>query len=597
MIPDVFISYAPLDGAIAEKMCAFLEAQDIKCWIAPRDIVTEENSDEILKGIQACRTMVLILSANAGASKGVRAQVEQAVRTQKVLVPFRIENAPTPGEMERHLKHRYSIDALTAPLERHFENLARVLKPLTHKLVPKPSAAQTISGTLPAISFKIRHADIPVLPTKPASDVPLRIHFNFNHIVISGHSSIFQLKVNNPGPDLVEDIDIFMEARGLGNPLRAKWARLAPGQSEFQSFEIEPHCAGYFTLRVTVKCTTGPTVRSFIGSRSVRANEAPTADLVGRMRKLLGTPEADLPVGARESQSLRDLLHVELPELFEPLELSSNYEVAVQEEARAHRGTPLQIPPAFLGQAPTATLLRLEPLGVTTTTPYQDIRLVARSNFTIGRSGEESDFVAWFWPRNEVHDVKTRRISKKHYALALTNEDIFIHNITTTGRTAVDNEELAKTDGVPLKGGGVLDLSGTYFLDIVRFPSALPGGLAISNLDLWPGPHSAEVSLETGSIRFLPVTPHVLPQNVAWLLTDGMFGPSRANPILLELKGLADIQGRFHHRHGVFWIESFVDNQAVQIQGEALAPGFIIPLAAGQTIRLGEREFRVALGH
>jgi hypothetical protein len=595
MTPDVFISHSPLDVSVADEMCAFLEAQDIKCWIAHRDGDAEEDAGEILKGILACRTMVLILSGNAAASDAVRDQVEQAVRAQKVLVPFRIENVPTAGEMDRHLKHRYSIDALAAPLEQHLENLARVLKPLTHKRVPKPAAAQTISGTLPALSFKIRRADVPVLPTKPASDAPVRIHFNFNHIVVAGHSSIFQLKLDNPGPEPVEDIDISVDARCLKKPFLARWSRLAPGQSGFHSFEIEPNRAGYFVLRVVAKCRTGSTVRSFIGVRSVRANEAPTTDLVRTMRKLLGTPEADLPVGARESQSLRDLLHVELPELFEPLDLSSDYEVAAQEEARVYQDAPMQIPSAFLGQVPAASLLRLEPLGMAAALPYQEIRLSARPNFTIGRSREESDLVTWFWPRNEVHDVKTRRISKKHCALAITNEGILVRNITTTGRTMLDGEDVANAEDVPLKGGGVLDLSGTYFLELARFPSALPGGVSISNLNLWPGPRSAEVPPVTGCIRFLPVTPHVLPQISTWLLTDGTFGSSRANPILLELKGFADIQGRFHHRHGVFWIENFVENGAVQIEGKALPPGSIVPLTAGQSVRLGEREFRVAL--
>jgi hypothetical protein len=269
--------------------------------------------------------------------------------------------------------------------------------------------------------------------------------------------------------------------------------------------------------------------------------------------------------------------------------------VTAQEEARVYQDSPVQIPAAFLGQVPTASLLRLEPLGVAATVPYQEICLIARSDFAIGRSREESDFVTWFWPRNEVHDVKTRRISKKHCSLVLTGQDIFVRNITTTGRTLLDGEEVAKDEGLPLKEGGVLDLSGAYFLEVTRFPSALPGGLAISNLDLWPGRHSAEMPAVKGCIRFLPVAPHVLPQNSTWLLTDGTFGQSRINPILLELKGLAPIQGRFHYRHGIFWIESFVDNGAVQIEGQALRPGSIVPLAMGQSVRLGEREFRVAL--
>jgi hypothetical protein len=35
----VFISYASADAALAQKVCAALEATGILCWIAPRDVI------------------------------------------------------------------------------------------------------------------------------------------------------------------------------------------------------------------------------------------------------------------------------------------------------------------------------------------------------------------------------------------------------------------------------------------------------------------------------------------------------------------------------------------------------------------------------
>ncbi len=40
---DVFISYAHEDKAIADAICAKLEENKIRCWIAPRDITPGKN--------------------------------------------------------------------------------------------------------------------------------------------------------------------------------------------------------------------------------------------------------------------------------------------------------------------------------------------------------------------------------------------------------------------------------------------------------------------------------------------------------------------------------------------------------------------------
>ncbi|NQT71340.1 MAG: toll/interleukin-1 receptor domain-containing protein [Chloroflexi bacterium] len=37
MAHDVFISYSTNDKTVADAVCATLESQKIRCWIAPRD--------------------------------------------------------------------------------------------------------------------------------------------------------------------------------------------------------------------------------------------------------------------------------------------------------------------------------------------------------------------------------------------------------------------------------------------------------------------------------------------------------------------------------------------------------------------------------
>ena len=38
MAYDVFVSYSHQDKLTADAVCATLEAQGVRCWIAPRDI-------------------------------------------------------------------------------------------------------------------------------------------------------------------------------------------------------------------------------------------------------------------------------------------------------------------------------------------------------------------------------------------------------------------------------------------------------------------------------------------------------------------------------------------------------------------------------
>jgi hypothetical protein len=248
-----------------------------------------------------------------------------------------------------------------------------------------------------------------------------------------------------------------------------------------------------------------------------------------------------------------------------------------------------------LHQAQEGTLLKLEPVDGTAATQNREIRLVARPSFCLGRAREEADFLTWFWPRNEANDQKTRRISKKHCILSVQDIKIRVRDNETSNHTALGGQELTSKDGEPLERRGILKIADVYSLDITPFASNTPEGPAIANLRNWSGNKTETSATVRGSVRFIPMTPLVLPQNSTWLLTDGAFGTSRANPIIVDLKGLAEIQGRFYHHFGAFWMESSVNNGAVNVNGTKLEPGFIVPLVTGQTVKFGESTFKVTV--
>jgi TIR domain len=608
MAADVFISHSSTDKLMADTICEFLESKGISCWIAPRNILPgEEWGDSILRGIQGCRIMVLIFSKAANDSGPVRSEVDRAMNARKILIPFRIENVAPTGAMEFHIGRRHWLDAYTPPMARHLDLLVRAVHDILNPPadVPPPGTLTSESTVIPSTASAARRPDPLILPKATQDEAPLRVLLNFNHVVVAGHPSTFQIIVENTGAAVLKQIEILMESRGLEQPARKVVPKLAPAQSQRHLFEIEPIRSGNFALQCTIKCQEDVKQIALVGSRSLRINEAPgTSNVVISMKDLKGNSAGAETKAGKDSnlsnlvpagtiRTLNDLLDLELAENFEPLELTLDYEVSMralaQEEAGArHR---LQIPGSFLNQAQEGTLLKLEPAEA----HNREIRLVARSSFSLGRSREEADFLTWFWPRNEANDQKTRRISKKHCILDVHGFKLHVRDNETSNRTTLGGQELAAKEGEPLERRGILKIANIYSLDITPFPSNAPEGPAIANLRNWSGAQTETAPTIRGSVRFIPMTPQVLPQNSTWLLTDGAFGTSRANPIIVDIRSLAEIQGRFYHHLGGFWIESSVNNGAVHINGARLEPGFIVPLVTGQTVKFGETSFRVTV--
>jgi len=122
---DVFISHSSSDKAIADAVCARLEARGIRCWIAPRDVQPGRPYGEaIIDGIHNCRIMVLLLSSSANNSIHIAKEVERAVSHGATVIPLRIE-AVMPGKsLDYFIGSVHWLDALTPPLEHHLDALA-----------------------------------------------------------------------------------------------------------------------------------------------------------------------------------------------------------------------------------------------------------------------------------------------------------------------------------------------------------------------------------------------------------------------------------------------------------------------------------------
>lgn len=139
---SVFISYATADQERAFEICRHLEALGHTCWIAPRDIRSgHDYGEEIIRGIERSRCLVLVLSSAANESIYVKREVERAVAKAKTVFPVRVEDVLPSPALELHLASLHYLDAWKGALSDHITALARHLSGEDGGVVPPMSRA------------------------------------------------------------------------------------------------------------------------------------------------------------------------------------------------------------------------------------------------------------------------------------------------------------------------------------------------------------------------------------------------------------------------------------------------------------------------
>ena len=108
----VFISYSSQNKEAAKAVCHILEQNEIRCWIAPRDIPPgSEYGDFIDDAIKCSKVVVVLFSETAASSVWVKGELNIAFEEQKVIIPFRLDNTPLKGQNRVILNHKHWIDA------------------------------------------------------------------------------------------------------------------------------------------------------------------------------------------------------------------------------------------------------------------------------------------------------------------------------------------------------------------------------------------------------------------------------------------------------------------------------------------------------
>ena len=128
---DVFISYSTNDKLIANNIVSYLENNNIKCWIAPRNITPGLSwADAIVKGIDSSKILVLIFSSNVLNSDFVKNELNLASDKKIPIIPFRIENIMPKDDFKFYLSRTHWLDAFDYDINTHTQELIKTIKNL-----------------------------------------------------------------------------------------------------------------------------------------------------------------------------------------------------------------------------------------------------------------------------------------------------------------------------------------------------------------------------------------------------------------------------------------------------------------------------------
>jgi hypothetical protein len=153
MAHDVFLSHSHVDKVYADAICHKLEANGIRCWVAPRDIRPSEDwAEAIINAMDNARVLVLVFSASSNSSPQVRREVERAVNKGLHVLPLRIENVPLSKSLEYFISTQHWLDAIDGELDFHLGQLHAAIAVLLERGddQPMPAKPKPLVSTPPA---------------------------------------------------------------------------------------------------------------------------------------------------------------------------------------------------------------------------------------------------------------------------------------------------------------------------------------------------------------------------------------------------------------------------------------------------------------
>ena len=123
-----FVSYAPLDWAKANDICAILEDHGQRCLLAPRGLRGGRGSSgQVLKAMEQSRAFVLVVSKATEGSHPVQEEMRTAVQRRMPMFAIFVEPPDPSSDLDLPVSQQARIGAWSGRLADHVAKLAGYL--------------------------------------------------------------------------------------------------------------------------------------------------------------------------------------------------------------------------------------------------------------------------------------------------------------------------------------------------------------------------------------------------------------------------------------------------------------------------------------
>jgi len=145
----VFISYSSEDTNLATSICAALEVDGIRCWIAPRDVQGgRAYSGQITQAIREAQVVLLVLTDSANQSKHVLREVERGAHCQNHLLTFRVASITPSDDLAYFLGADQCVDGFSPlPVSLHFPTLLQHVRALLRQDAAETEPEESVDAT------------------------------------------------------------------------------------------------------------------------------------------------------------------------------------------------------------------------------------------------------------------------------------------------------------------------------------------------------------------------------------------------------------------------------------------------------------------
>lgn len=157
---QIFVSYASSDAPTARRVVDYLEQHGVPCWIAERDVpLGTDFAEQVIRAIDRCKTLVVLVSDAANASPHVRRELERAVGSRSRILPLQVGRTVSSDALSYFFSGTQWLPIDEDPTPESLAAVAAAVRGAAPGLPSRPPVPfhQLLSEGVPAVKPITRH--------------------------------------------------------------------------------------------------------------------------------------------------------------------------------------------------------------------------------------------------------------------------------------------------------------------------------------------------------------------------------------------------------------------------------------------------------